>query len=137
MTVELGRFYPLHAGSSSRVILAHLPAKEVERIIATGVRPITERTIHDPDHLRDTLVEIRQCGYAKSWGERQNGAASVAAPVFSGDGSVVGAISVCGPIDRFPEDVAERYVKPVLATSHELSRRLGWHDPRSAGAPAP
>lgn len=125
MTVELGRLYPLHAGASSRSILAFLPDSIVEKIIEDGLSPLTEATICDPHDLRQHLEGIRMNGYAISRGERQSGAGSVAAPVFGGDGRVLGAISTCGPLNRFDEDAISRYIPLVASAAARISSEFG------------
>lgn len=127
MTVQLGHPYPLHAGGSSKAFLAHLPAAHVDEYLAGPLEAVGENTITDPVLLRRDLEEIRQRGYAASFGERQEGAASIAAPVFDHENETVAVISVCGPVERFRDEVAE--IAPVLLeATHELSRKLGWED---------
>lgn len=125
MEVELGRPYPLYAGASSRAILAFLPEPEVERVLQGGLEPLTEETIVAADKLREGLAEVRRNGYATSRGERQAGAGSVAAPVFSADGRVTGSISVCGPLARFDADAIDRYIPLVTEAAANISRKLG------------
>lgn len=135
MTVELGRPHPLHAGASSRAILAFLPEETHDAVIRAGLPRLTPLTIDDPEELRRRLAGVRAAGYATSLGERQDGAGSVAAPVFGLDGEVAGAISVCGPVSRFDRKVVERYVPLVREAAREISRALGWdRDHRSRPA---
>ena len=58
---------------------------------------VTDRTITDAAKLRNELAAIRKRGYATSLGERQPGAASIAAPVFDHDGHVLAVLSACRP----------------------------------------
>lgn len=125
MTVELGRPYPLYAGASSRAILAFLPPETVQRVLDSGLPPLTARTVNSPDELLRGLGPVRQQGYATSLGERQPGAGSVAAPVFNIEGEVVGSLSVCGPVSRFGGEVMARYAPMVVAAAGEVSRALG------------
>lgn len=125
-TVELGRRYPLHAGSSSKCILAFLPEPVREEIIGGPLLMVTDRTVVDRGRLRATLVRIRREGHTSSTGERQVGACSVAAPVFSMDGEVVGAMSVCGPLPRFDRVARERFTPMIVAAADQVSRALGW-----------
>jgi DNA-binding IclR family transcriptional regulator len=129
MTVEPGRLYPLYAGASSRAILAFLPEVDVARVLSSGIEPLTEETIHDLDLLKERLAEVRANGFATSRGERQSGAGSVAAPVFRGDGRVVGSISVCGPLARFDAAAVDRYIPLVTSAAARISARLGWITP--------
>jgi DNA-binding IclR family transcriptional regulator len=127
MTVEVGRRFPLHAASSSTCILAFLPAAEQDAVLSAGeLTALTGHTVTDVEALRARLVEVREVGYAHSVGERQSGAASVAAPVFAFDGTVVGAISVCGPADRVDDAARSRFVPVLCAAADRISRALGW-----------
>ncbi len=127
MTVEIGRRFPLHAGSSSQCILAFLPEAQRAEVISGGLGALTPQTVVDRDRLLAILDEVRATGYAYSQGERQPGAASVAAPVFGFDGMVVGALSACGPEARVDEDACRRYAPLVREAADEVSRALGWH----------
>ncbi|WP_432826186.1 IclR family transcriptional regulator [Dactylosporangium sp. CA-092794] len=118
MTVPLAQPFPLHVGGSSKVFLAFAPAQERNDYLAalTGV---------DLAVLRRELAEITQRGYAVSFGERQEGAGSVAAPVFSADGSLAGVMSVCGPAERLRPVVGQASALLLMETA-ALSRRLGF-----------
>jgi IclR family acetate operon transcriptional repressor len=126
MTVVLGRSFPLHAGGSSKAILAHLGAEEIDAYISdVGLDSLTESTITDPGRLLEDLAHIRDLGYASSVGERQVGAASVAAPVFDHSGGPVAAISLCGPAERF-RDEADEAASLIVAAGRQLSERMGY-----------
>lgn len=127
MTVEVGRRFPLHAGSSSMCMLAFLPADEQDAVLSGPLEALTPNTICDPPTLRSRLEKVRHQGYARSGGERQQGAGSVAAPVFGVDGSVLGAVSVCGPVDRVDAEARERYVPLLTSAADRISRDMGWH----------
>jgi len=136
MTVDLGRRFPLHAGSSGKCMLAFLPERRREELVTGDLARLTERTLVDPDALRADLDAVAARGYAVSAGERQADAGSVAAPIFDLSGSVVGAISVCGPRYRVTEAFVERIAPKVVAAAAEISGRMGWSGGRSApGAP--
>ncbi|GLY71138.1 IclR family transcriptional regulator [Amycolatopsis taiwanensis] len=126
MTVDIGRRFPLHAGSSGKVILAFLPADRQEALLARELPALTEKTITTPDDLRAVLAETARDGVAVSLGERQPGAGSVAAPLFGPDGEVHGSISVCGPQYRFTPDVVARYRDLVRAAAEEIRHDWAW-----------
>ncbi|MET7318453.1 IclR family transcriptional regulator [Streptomyces thermoviolaceus] len=126
MTVDLGRRFPLHAGSSGKCILAFLPEERREQILAAGLTALTDSTRTDPDALRAELKEIRELGYASSQGERQADAGSVASPVFGLDGDVLGSVSVCGPRSRFTPQFVSSCAPGVVAAAREISAALGW-----------
>ena len=55
MTVEIGRRFPLHAGSSSTSMLAFLPDAQQEEVLRTHLEALTARTVVDPEALRERL----------------------------------------------------------------------------------
>lgn len=124
MTVELGRAFPLHAGASGRVILAFAPDELRHQVLEGSLDRLTPITEVDPPALAQGLARIAVTGVAVSYGERQRGAGSVAAPVFGIDGAVVGAISACGPVDRFDADTVERLKPRVADAAATISDRL-------------
>jgi DNA-binding IclR family transcriptional regulator len=125
MSVQLGQPFPLHAGSSSKAFLAFLGEREQEEYLSRPpLERLTEATIVDADALRAELAEIRGRGFARSFGERQAGAASVAAPALDHRGGPAATISVCGPIERF-RDRTDQAAELLLAATAELSRQLG------------
>jgi IclR family acetate operon transcriptional repressor len=126
MTVPLGHPFPLHAGGSSKAFLAFLSEADREKYLTGRELPsLTERTVTDQATLRRELAAIRDRGYAVSFGERQQGAGSVAAPVFNRQGEPVAVMSVCGPAERFIQ-AAERVAALLLTETSALSRRLGY-----------
>jgi len=126
MIVDLGRPFPLHAGSSSKVLLAHLPPEEVDTYITSvGLGALTERTITDPDRLHEELETIREAGFAMSSGERQSGAASVAAAILDHDGHPIAAMSLCGPAERFLAE-ADAAAQAVVTECERLSQQMGY-----------
>lgn len=69
MSVRLGHPYPLHAGSSSKALLAFLDPEEQDAYLATGpFERLTDTTITTPAQLRADLDRIRKRGYARSLG---------------------------------------------------------------------
>jgi len=104
-TVPVGAELPMTAGSAAQVLLAWEPGP-----LPAGAA-FTARTLSD----------VRRRGWAHSVGERQAGVASVSAPVFGSDGSVVGAIGVSGPIERLGRQPGAKHAAAVVAAARELS----------------
>ncbi|GGM45797.1 IclR family transcriptional regulator [Dactylosporangium sucinum] len=121
MSVEVGVPYPLHAGASSKALLAFLPREETDRVLAGGLPRITDKTITSVTTLRRDLARVRTRGYAISTGERQSGAASVAAPILDGMGHVVAVVSVSGPAGRIE---ADKVAPALLAAIERISAQL-------------
>lgn len=122
-----GRRMPWNAGASGKVILAHLPEAERERVLSTAsFRRYTDRTITDPAQLRDVLEEIRCNGYHVGVGDLDDGALGIGAPVFDHHGRIAGAVSLSAPISRAPERERPRLIELVTACCDAISRQLGY-----------
>ncbi|MEU5974350.1 IclR family transcriptional regulator [Streptomyces sp. NPDC047315] len=125
----IGRRTPLHATSSGKVLLAHAPAPVQDRVLAVGLLDaFTEHTITSPAALRPLLDEAVEQGYAVAVEELELGLNAVAAPVRSYDGTVIGALSVSGPVYRLGEDALPEAAKRTVTAADELSRRMGYAD---------
>lgn len=107
-TVPTGTTRPLYVSAGGQMLLAYRDAAWIEAYIrATRLDRLTERTITDPDELRERLATIRREGFAISLGETVRGAAGVAAPIFNADGSVEAGLLIGAPIDRFEQELPE------------------------------
>ncbi len=69
------------------------------------------------------LREVRARGWAQSVGEREQGVASVSAPVWSGD-RVVAAVSISGPIDRLTRRPGRKFAEAVVRAAHQVQQDL-------------
>ncbi len=92
----VGLSVPLHCAALGKVLLAYgaaqLPPGRLEHR--------TARTITSRAALQASLAEVRRRGYAVTDEELEPGLIAVAAPVYSGGGAVVAAMSVSGPASR-------------------------------------
>ncbi len=72
----------LHAGGSSRVLLAQLNNKDLKKVIdnISFVR-LTERTVTSKEDLLEQLKQIKKQQYSIGYGERAQGAMSISVPV--------------------------------------------------------
>lgn len=122
----LGRRTPLHATSSGKVLLAHMPPTLREGLLARPLPRFTDRTITGAAMLRAELEAVVEQGYGVTIEELELGLAAVAAPVRAHDGKVIAAISVSGPVYRLNADRLPEVAKRTVAAGAELSRRMGY-----------
>lgn len=118
---------PLLWGCSGRVILAHLPEVEVDRVIdladpapVTGAPPPQAE-----DFKRKTLATIVDRGYDCTWGEKIPDSVGIAAPVFAADRGIVGSLSVSIPKVRFKTNSQGELGMLISTTAKALSATLG------------
>lgn len=98
LSYERGRPMPLFAGSASKAILAHLPARRVhalfkrfpEKFAATGLG-------EDLDSVRANLRALRVRGYQVSSGEIDKGMRGISVPLLESTSVVIGSLSIVGP----------------------------------------
>jgi DNA-binding IclR family transcriptional regulator len=64
--------------------------------------------------------ETSRTGWIQSVGEREPGVASVSAPVVGGDGAVVAALSVSGPIERLSRQPGRNFGAAVVAAAGRI-----------------
>lgn len=127
MTVPLGIPFPLYAGASSKAILSTFSDEDLDAYInASNLHPLTDATILNRDVLRTDVEEARILGYTTSRGERQRDAGSIAAPIRGADGDAFGAISVCGPIQRFDRNGTRSLGRLVKEYADQLSAEIGY-----------
>jgi DNA-binding IclR family transcriptional regulator len=111
---HVGKRIHLHGAALGKAILAFSPADHVREVVnRRGLPALTDHTITDEATLREELDRIRTEGVAFDNEERINGLRSVAGPLRTDGGQVLGSISVAGPTsrmrgDRFRSELPDR-----------------------------
>ncbi|MFI2188530.1 IclR family transcriptional regulator [Streptomyces sioyaensis] len=123
----VGQLTPLHATSSGKILLAHLPTKERAALLTeAGLKKVTPRTITAKTKLEKQLTEARERGYVCSLEEFEIGLHAMAAPIRNPDGRVIAALSASGPSYRFTEERLHEVAPVLLSGAEEISRRMGY-----------
>lgn len=76
--------------------------------------------------LRLPADEARRGEAIVSRGERVPNACGIAAPIVDHRGTLVAALDISGPLDRFPPAATARYRKAVMAAARRISQTLGY-----------
>lgn len=121
--LEIGSAVPLHEGASPKLLLAHLPARELERHL----------TRHRVRKLASELARIRERGLAITVDEITPGVWACAAPIMEDD-RVVAAISVAGPAFRIGRARQIAFEARVRAAASQVSAGIS---ERQCLTPAP
>lgn len=125
--LPIGGRLPLHLGAG-KVFLADLPLEERERILTgLGEHIVTAggEEVSLPD-LKSNLDEIAARGYAISRSERVIGAVSVAAPVRSREGVLLGVVQVSGLEEDMTDDRLARATRDVINACSSIAARTQW-----------
>ena len=122
----IGYEMPIHAVSDGKVLLASLPAARLESIVERGLQPFTERTLVDPEKLRQALDEIGEAGFGMAEEELEPGLSGVAAPISNHEGRVVATLGVSGPSFRLARVQLQELGPVVRETAVRISREIGY-----------
>ncbi len=99
--IRSGEVFPLDRGSAGRVILAALG---------------------EPGDLHE---RIRRRGFHLTRGERNPDIASVSAAVRGRHGTVLGSVSLSGPLERLTVSVLRRHAPHTVSAARQLGEALG------------
>lgn len=125
---RIGSRAPAYATSSGKVMLASLSEKEIDRFccwMQERAKPLTDRTITDPEKLRAELKIAQVQGVAIDDGEIEEGLICYGAPIYDMDGRVTAAVSISGPGYRMQEE-KEFMLREIRKTATNISRLLGY-----------
>jgi IclR family transcriptional regulator, acetate operon repressor len=121
--MALGTRLPLHAASNGKAYIAAFDDSVVEAYIAnSGLPPVTEFTVTDPDVFRKEVRATRVRGYAITSQELQDGISSIAAALAAPRGEIMGSFSISGPSTRITPSRYDEYGQMVRATKAAIER---------------
>ncbi|WP_285259908.1 IclR family transcriptional regulator domain-containing protein [Halopseudomonas bauzanensis] len=106
ISLSVGTRLPAAYTSMGRVLLAQLPQANLDSLLQSmELRAHTPHSLVDRDALHKELDQVRQQGYSLVDQELDLGLRSVAAPVFAGNGDLLGAINISTNAARVPLEV--------------------------------
>jgi DNA-binding IclR family transcriptional regulator len=126
MYSAVGKRGPAHCTGVGKVLLAHLPQEEIDRIIKKGLRRYTKKTITSPSELKKHLETVRKRGYAVDDTEHEKEIRCVACPIRDHRGKVIAAISLTVPTSRMSRKEIEGLAPLVREYADRISRKMGW-----------
>lgn len=120
-----GRPMALFRSATARVILAHLPPRNLRRLY--------DENLEQPDLLRlgatwkifsKEMLDIRKRGYCITEGDLDPGKAGIAAPIFF-EKRVIGSITAVGASKLLRGFDEEALAEKVFGVAREITRRIG------------
>lgn len=132
LTARVGQRLPAHSTATGKVLLAHLPSKDLDAYLKRPRKRFTPYTAADAAVLREHLAATRRDGYAVTYEEHELGVSSVAAPVTDAAGDVIAALAVSGPIQRLSWETIPEVALLVKQAAENIGRRSG-----GPGVPGP
>ena len=133
LILDVGSTAPLHAGCSSKALLAHLDRSTIDLVLGHELVAVTPHTITDPARLRAQLAEIRQSGYAVSFEETDEGVAGVSVPIADARDIVVASVTISGPMTRVNVATLPHFTEIARQGAQRIAAELG-HQPSRLAA---
>jgi len=126
VAINVGTRFPAYATSMGRVLIAHLPAQQVEAYLSrVRLEQLTARTVGSVAELRAELRRVREQGYAIVDQELEEGLRSMAAPVADRSGAVTAAVNVSVHASRTSvAAMRAELLPPLLATAERITADL-------------
>lgn len=117
-SANVGTRWPIYATSTGKALIAF----EENGLARLGehLKPLTPRTIVERSELERQLGRIRRTGIAETIDELENGFSGIATVVRGGHGDVLGAMSICGPTQRFDDHRRARLAAALLSAAEQL-----------------
>jgi DNA-binding IclR family transcriptional regulator len=131
LSLERGSSLPLHAGASSKILLAFQEERFVDAIVKCGpLTRFTRSTITDPLRLKKELRSIRKQRFSFSDQEVDLGAIAIGAPLRDHRGKVVAGLTVAGPRERIDGKKKDELIEMVKELAQKASHDLGYRGHR-------
>ncbi|MGI9416865.1 MAG: IclR family transcriptional regulator domain-containing protein [Geminicoccaceae bacterium] len=120
--VAVGNRLPAYCTATGRALLAELPADEWDAVLKTiRLEPRTKHTVKSKSAFKKILRQVRDDGYALVDQELEIGLLSIAIPLRTLSGKVIGAANVGVPTVRAaPEDL----IRDILPRLRETGERI-------------
>ncbi len=117
-----------HCVATGKAMLAYRSTAALAGM-AQSLQSRTAATITEPDKFLLEMGRIRTQGFAVNRGEWNANVAGIAAPVTDARGSVIAAIGLSGPIDRFKAAQLKRFAPLLIEAGQQISTQLSGRAP--------
>jgi len=125
--MQLYNAHTLLWGATGRSVLAFLSADEQAAAYKAGAAaPGSGRALPSFKTLQQELAQVRQRGYALSYGEKIVGAVGMGSPIYKMDNRVIGSLCITLPQVRFEPANEKKLGELVRQQAERLSQALGY-----------
>lgn len=122
---------PLIYTSPGKLILASLPAAELDALLAGPPHARTPRSLTDPDDIRAELADVRRRDVARSIEDYELGVSGISAAARDAGGRLVAFVTVTGPSSRLTVARLDQVEPALKDAAARLATVLRLDDDRS------
>jgi len=135
---RIGASNPVYCTAMGKAMLAFLPEDSAAEIIGK-IRYVrfTHRTLMTPEALKRSLDRVRRRGYAIDDEEVEEGVRCIGAPILSGSGHPMAAVSISGPTSRITQQSVPGIAEHLMRCCREISASLGVRERKRSHMPSP
>ncbi|MHA6326129.1 IclR family transcriptional regulator [Roseivivax sp. CAU 1753] len=128
---KAGKVVPAYCTGVGKAMLAFIGPKRLElALLQQAYFKYTPSTHASPDTLVLELQQIRDAGIAYDREEHEQGMISIAAPILSDSGSVLGAVSIATSITHHSLESLDAFREPLLKTTAKIgAEATSWQFP--------
>lgn len=118
---QVGKIAPGYCTGLGKAILAFMSFEQQQRAIShQSFVPFTPSTLTSSEELKRELNAIRESGVAYDREEHEQGIVSIACPIRTSQGSIVGAVSIATSTRRYSISDLEEYLPTLLAVAENI-----------------
>lgn len=124
LKIEIGDQVMPHAHAGAKAIIAFSPPEVIDYWLRKELIPYTERTVTEPERVREVYAEIRDTGIAYDYGEYLEEVNAVGAPVFNHQDIPVAGLLIVVPTYRMRNKWSRTHIAKLRRTANAISARL-------------
>ena len=114
LTLDVGSGRPLGIGAGSLALIAFLPRKDFEQVVAANAHRYRSFNHLDADIIHETAKKAQKRGYVLSEGLFWPGVTSIGVPVFNANRDVIAAITVTAISSRMTRERQASVAETIL-----------------------
>ena len=129
LAYRVGLNMPVHSTAVGKVLLAHLPEGQQEKILrSVDLKKVTDVTLTEPGQIIEHLKMIRERGFATDEEETYEGINCIAVPIRDNSGQVICAISLMDEKSQMGREKLFQHINYLKEKALFISRQLGFRN---------
>jgi len=121
---QIGTAYPLHSGATSKAVLAFLPQRQIDTVLAGDLTGVNPSSTMPADALRAQLAGVRANGFVVTHEETYPGVVGIAVPVLTPRHQPLGSVAIAAPTQRMNQAEIDAYAKLLVDAGRRAAARI-------------